>query len=102
MIVKVFFPTVMKMYFESQLEVDDKSATLKDIKEKVFDIFWKTMIQFMDKHGSSDMVVLRDNKGVEITDDAFLKECLQKSSDFSAVFSGHPVSSRKIHAKVQK
>lgn len=92
--ISIKFPTVMKMVFESKIEIEN-SATLKDVKQKVFDTFWHTMKQFIHVHGNPDQVILKDESNVEIADDFDLKKKLEKSTNFIAVFGLHPETSEK-------
>jgi hypothetical protein len=88
----------MKMLMTSTIEVQD-SVNLQEIKQLVFDSFWKTfLIKFSSKmgiHGSIADIALKD-KEVEICTDDDLRKRLKMSATFQATFKIHPLTGQKI------
>ena len=95
MTIKVALPTIsmMKMEYRShiQLNIPSKGFTLPEIKKEIFNRTWEILEQWSPKgiHGTSDHVILMDEYDVEIIDDDQLKDRLNKSLNFSAVFKEH-------------
>lgn len=100
--INVKYASVMKCEMSTGIDVLE-STTLKELKQKIFDIFWEAMKHWsgMKPHGSWDQIVLTDEGGNIVKDDdalkkqidfaAFTNEMLGRPANFSAVFNiSHP------------
>ena len=74
-----------------KLDVPDEGFTLPEIKNEIFKKAWEVLECWspIGIHGTPDHIVLRDEYDVEITDDIQLRERMNKSLNFSAVFKEH-------------
>ncbi len=88
--IRIEFPTIMKMFMTSEIEILT-SSTLDEIKEIVFSAFWKqfqVLIPRAVKHGSAELVILKD-KNFIIRSNEDLQERLMQTNSFQAVFEGN-------------
>ncbi|GEM_PF-5607925 len=95
MTLRVTLPTIdrMKMEFKSyiELQIPSESFTLPEIKAEIFKKAWEVLEVWSPNgiHGKPDDVILRNRYDQEITNDLDLKERINKSENFSAVFKSH-------------
>lgn len=87
--ITVEYPEMMKMKFISHIEVDPKTTTLLELKEKIYTNIWGQFEKnFKDskinKHGELDEIVLQSD--FEIKTDQDLKTRLFEGAFFTAVF----------------
>ncbi len=99
--ISVHLPTISQMKMEYELgkieiEVPSETSldpqgekTLKKVKEHVFETVKPIMERWSSRgvHGSPEHVVLKNTDGVAVTDDRHLRESIQRSTEFSAVFA---------------
>lgn len=95
MSIKVSLPSIsmMKMEYKSHIELDlpSEGFTLPGIKKEVFKKAWEVLESWspIGIHGTPDHVILRDEYDVEITNDIQLRDRINQSCNFSAVFKEH-------------
>lgn len=90
--IEIKFPDILKMILVANIEISD-SASLQEVKEKTFKIFWevfgKNFPERKGSHGSYENVTLKD-QDIEIISDDDLRERLKVSTSFQVVFMKHP------------
>jgi hypothetical protein len=94
----VTFPTVMKIEFKAEIDIED-SSKLSEIHKKVYEIFWETMSLHspIGEHGDPSQVILKDHNHLEITNDTQLKERLAECKNFEVTFRDHASNKPKSH-----
>ena len=90
--IEIRVPGVMKWQHIEKVDIE-KTTKLPEIKEKIFEQFWKVMSQHKSKHGSVKDITLKalkDYKYTEVTNETILWECIERPGYvFEAFFNGH-------------
>jgi hypothetical protein len=91
MTISVLFPSVMKMECTAYIVISE-CRTISEVKQKIFETFWKTMTPYsaFGKHSNANHVILRDKNHLEITDMSLLKERIIECPNFEVVFQEYP------------